>query len=300
MPVPALMSILQVGTQTLITHRFREIDRRMMENPTLRASNRTGQFFVGGVRQYPVMSDTPNNNSGDGSQGEPPQGGQPSTAEGHGTQAQDNQPQSGQAAGGQPVQGQAPQGQPQGGVQPQGQPAQGQAPQGNYQTGPTVSDIFSRNDTLDQIKLGVVMYALVGFGIGLGMFAIGNSLSGGSGFAATLGSGLAVIGTIGVPIAVSAVLALLLGREIGDELSDLQDNLVYATAGVTALAGSIVAFLLSWIMLGLGTGSITFDGLLVPVILAGIGAAIIAVGTIWTEENFLGPSGAPPQGRQQY
>ncbi|WP_340102060.1 hypothetical protein [Salinibaculum salinum] len=244
------------------------------------------------------MSDTPNESSGDGSQGEQPQDGQPpggQVPQEQATGGQRGQPRGGAQPQGQPAGGQVPQGGRQDGAQPQGQP-----PQGNYQTGPSVSDIFSRTDTLDQIKFGVVLYAIVGFGIGLGLFGVGSAFSGGSGLAAQLGASFAVVASVGVPIAATAVLAFFVGREINDELGDLQDNLVFATAGVTAFAGSVVAFLLSWILFGLGTGSINFGDFLLPIILTGIGAAVIAAGTIWADENLLTPSGAPPQGRQQY
>lgn len=227
------------------------------------------------------MSNTPNDGSGNGDQSNQPRGGQPPDGQARDGQSTRNPPQDGRVPGGQPPQGQ-----------------QQRAP---VQTGPSVSDIFSRDDTLDQIKLGVAMYALVGVGVGLGMFGIGSAFSGQSGsLGSALGAAFATAGTIGVPISVSAILAMLLGREIGDELSDLDDNMVFATAGVTALAGSIVTFLISWLLLGLGTGTISFGDLILPIILAGLGAAIIAAGTIWIEENLLEPSGAPSQGRQQY
>lgn len=258
------------------------------------------------------MSDTPNDESGDGSQGDQPQGGQggsqPQGNQGDG-QAQGGQAPGGQAGGqppqgGQPAQGQPPQDQPaQGGAQPQGQAPQGQAQRAPVNTGPSIGDIFSRNDTLDQIKLGVVMYALVGFGLGLPMFGIGSAFTSGSGgsLSSSIGAGFAVLGTIAAPFAISSVLALLVGRSIGDELDDVMDNLVFATAGVTTAAGTIVAYFIAIIMLGLGTGNISFNNLILPIILGAIGSAIIAAGSIWAEENLLGPSGAPPQqGRQQY
>jgi hypothetical protein len=145
------------------------------------------------------------------------------------------------------------------------------------------------------------MYAIVGFGVGLGMFGIGSAFSNASGAASAFASGIAVFGSIGAPLAINSLLAYFIGGEIGDELADIEDNLVFATAGVTALAGSIIAFFLSWIMLGLGAGSVSFNNLILPIILSGIGAAIIAAGRIWVDENLLAPSGVPPQqGRQQY
>lgn len=261
------------------------------------------------------MSDTPNDDSGDGSEGEQSEGGQPEGGQPQGGQPQGGQPQGGRPQGGQPAQGQPQGGQPQGG-QPQGQPAQGQAPQDGAQpqgqpaqgqaqrapvnTGPSVSDIFSRNDTLDQIKLGVVMYAIVGFGVGLPMFGLGSAFTSGGGLSSISGA-FAVLGTIGAPLAVSAALALLVGRNIGEELDDVMDNLVFATAGVTTAAGTIIAYFIAIIMLGLGTGTISFDNLILPIVLGAIGSAIIAAGSIWAEENLLGPSGVPPQqGQQQY
>jgi hypothetical protein len=144
------------------------------------------------------------------------------------------------------------------------------------------------------------MYAIVGFGLGLPMFGIGSAFTGSSGAQAIAG-GFAVLGTIGAPLAVSAALALLIGRNIGEELDDVMDNLVFATAGVTTAVGTIVTYFITIIMLGLGTGSISFNNLILPIILGAIGSAVIAAGTLWAEENLLGPSGVPPQqGQQQY
>lgn len=250
------------------------------------------------------MSDTPNDESGDSNQGEQPDGSQGGQSAG----GRGGQPQG--QAGGQPAQGQpqagAPQGQPQG-QRPQGQAPQGQAPQGQAQrapvnTGPSIGDIFSRKDTLDQIKLGVVMYAIVGFGLGLGLFGIGSaysSIAGGS-FTGQFAQAVAA-STLGAPFVLSAVLGFILSEQISDELEDVATNLVLATTGVTALAGTLVVVILDIIMIGIGTGSISFNNLILPMVLAAIGSAIIAAGRIWAEENLLGPSGAPPQqGGQQY
>jgi hypothetical protein len=168
-------------------------------------------------------------------------------------------------------------------------------------TGPGIGDIFSRNDTLDEIKFGVALYALVGFGIGLPMFALGSAAGGSQGLQG-LGAAIAAAGSVGAPIAVSAVLGLLLGDRIGEELSEIPDNLVLATAGVVGVAGGIITFLISWVMLGIGAGSVSFNNFILPLVLTAIGAAIIAVGRIWIEENLIGqsvPAQQPPQ-QQQY
>lgn len=105
------------------------------------------------------MSETPNEEQGDGSQSGQPEGGQP-----QGVQQQNGQPQGGH---GQPQGRQAP---PQGG-QPQGQPAPAQ-------TGPSVGDIFSRPDTMTEIKVGIAVFAMIGAGLGIGVLLIGGIAEG--------------------------------------------------------------------------------------------------------------------------
>ena len=256
------------------------------------------------------MSDTPNNDSGDGSQGEQPQGGQPQSGQSAGGQSPGGQPTGGQPQGGQapqgqaaggPPQGQPPQGQaPQGGTQPQGQAPQGQTQRAPVNTGPSVGDIFSRKDTLDQIKLGVVLYAIVGFGMGLGLFGLGTAFSNPSSLSGAFQAAGIIAGGFAIPIAVSAVMGALIGRQQSEELSDVEETLVFATAGVTSAVGALVVYILSILLLGLGSGNISFNNMIIPMITTALGAAVISVATVWAEENLLGPSGTPPQGPQQY
>lgn len=221
-----------------------------------------------------------------------------------GGQAQGGQPQGGQAGSGQ-AGGQAGGGQAQGGQHghAQGQPQGGYQGQQQVQTGPSVGDIFSRPDTMSQIKLGVVLFALVGVGAGLALFGVGNSFApsggGGGGFAGALAGAVLGPAMLVVPIAFSVVVAVFLGFRQEEALEDTPDNLVYATAAVTSAIGALVAFLISWILGGLGVGNVSFNGVFVPMLMTAIGAAVVAAGIIWTVRSFMQSSG-PQAAQQQY
>lgn len=234
------------------------------------------------------MSERPDNNGGAGGSGgqdQQPAGGQP----------QGGQPQ-GQQGGGQPQGGQPQGGQPQGG-QPQGQPQGGQ-PQGGYQqggaaapTGPSVGDIFSRQDTMAEIKQGVVWFALVGAGVGVAVFLNGI-------LADTTDPGYFValmvyLGSFAFP----PLIGLLVASRQSDTLTAPPENLRYATAGATGAAGGIVFILITTILavIGLDSGSgggsgnffsaPGFGDIILPMILIAIGAAVTAAGFLYVEDN---------------
>lgn len=254
----------------------------------------TGQIFVEGARQYSVMSDTPNNNSGDGSQGEQPQGGQPQGGQPAGGQG--GQPQGGQG-GGQPPGGQAPGGQAPGGQPPQGgaqgQP-QGQAPRGNYQTGPSVTDIFNRQDTQAEIKIGVAIFALVGVGVGLSVFL--NGIIADTADPGYVIAAFGYLASFALPPLVSAVVAL---RQ-RDTLAEVEQTLRLATAGTTGAAGGfvmvIISTILSIVSLDTGAGA-SLLGLpeigdaILPAILVAIASGVTAAGIVWVMNNLL-PNGS--------
>lgn len=253
----------------------------------------SGQIFVEGVRHYSVMSDTPNDDSGDGSEGEQSEGGQPEGGQPQGGQPQGGQPQGGQG-GGQPSQGQ-PQGQaPQGGAQPQGQAPQGQ-PQGQAQrapvnTGPSVGDILNRRDTKGEIKIGVAIFALVGAGVGLAIFL--NAI-----IADTTDPGytIAVFGylaSFALPPLVSAIVAF---RQ-QEQLADIDQTLRLATAGATGAAGGLVMILVTTILsiISLDTGQggqllgiPEFGDVILPAILIAIASGVAAAGIVWALNNLL-------------
>lgn len=244
------------------------------------------------------MSDTPNDQSGDGSEGK--QQGRQS----QGGQSQGSQPPGGQARGGQPASGQTESGQSQADQsweqsedqsgqppgqsnQPQGQPPRG----GAAQTGPSVGDIFSRPSTKGEIQIGVAVFALVGVGIGLGVLLSGSLSDMGVGFAT-----FALLGSLALAPPIAGVLALRQAEELGDE----PDNLRYASAGVTAFAGGLVMYIVEFVLalIGLPTvsgastaGAPELGTILLPIIVIAIGAAVTAAGVVWAVDN-LGASGA--------
>lgn len=231
------------------------------------------------------MSDTPNDSSGDGTQGEQPEDGQPPGGQaprGQATGGQGAQPQ------GQPPAGQA----PQGGAQPQGQP-----PQANYQTGPSITDIFNRPTTMGEMKTGVAIFAIIGFGLGLGVMLTGSLSTTGQVFAA-----LALLGSFSLAAPIAGLLAL---RQ-ADALEDQPDNFKYATAAVTGFAGSLVMYIIVFVFALIGLPSSngsTISGaapelgdVFVPIIVIALGAAVTAAGVLWALDNLRVGNASPAHG----
>lgn len=226
------------------------------------------------------MSDTPDEESSGQSTGGQSQGGRQS-----GGQAQGGQAPGGQAGGGQAPAGQAAGGQ-YGGQQPQ------------YNTGPGVGDIFSLPETMAEIKFGLVAFGLVGLGSGLGLLGISAGM-GGSGFGAAMAAIGAISSLMAVPIAICSVLAYVIGVRQSDKLESQPGNIAYATAAVTSGLGSIVAFLLAALLTMAGAGAFGFGGVLLPLIMTAVGAAVISAGVVWANRSLLAPSrGVPAQQRQ--
>ncbi len=237
------------------------------------------------------MSDSPDEQ--DGEQSDPP--------DDESEPVESSQPQAEQPEGGQPHAGPTQGGQPQGGQPQGGQPQAGQ-PQGAYQAqqpapaGPTVSDIFSRQDTMARMKEGTVLMAMVGVGL-LVASALGSFISYGQATAVTQGA--LILGP-----AAAAVFAF---RD-ADILGDVPNNLVYATTAVTAVAETLVLVILGMfggiMAAGLGgqqtatvggetvtVGQVNFpagDFFLVGIMVA-VGAALIAVLVVWAKRNVLAP-----------
>lgn len=171
--------------------------------------------------------------------------------------------------------------------------------QQTVQTGPSIGDIFNRQDTMREIKGGVVLFAVLGVGIGLGMFGITNSVSGGAGGFA---GALSLFSLVAIPIVVGVVGALVVSLRQNEELGGVANNLVYGTVGVTAFVGTVVTFVIAWILAGVGGGGVSFDGVFGPMILGALGAAVTGAGTVWTHRGYLADTGGqhrPTEGYQQ-
>lgn len=209
-------------------------------------------------------------------------------------------------AGGQ-AQGGAQGGQPQGGGgaagQPQGGQAAGGSQQGAYQRGPSVTDIFSIKDTMDELKLGVAVFAAVGIGVAIAAI-LTPLIQGAAGLSTTL---VLVMGSLALGPGLGAIIAL---RQEG-ELEDQPNNLVYANTAVTAAAGTAVMAVIGGLGAtvggsiaspsfggggvggGVGAGGGGLGAVLIPLIVVAIGAAITAIVTVWAIRSLLAPSPAP-------
>lgn len=163
--------------------------------------------------------------------------------------------------------GQQPQGGQQGGQPPGGQPpGGGRPPAGGAQGGgPGIGDIFNMDETKDELKSGVALFAAVGVGLGLTML---------------LGDIFEDVQIIGIEsgVMLAPLLAALVALHQVKPLAHLEDNLVYGTAAITTAIGAIVLGLLTWLF-----GEIAFDltpdigDLFLIWVGAAIGSAVAAV-----------------------
>jgi hypothetical protein len=160
------------------------------------------------------------------------------------------------------------------------------------QTGPSIGDIFNRGDTMREIKAGVVLHAVLGVGIGLGMLGVTNSVSGGAGGFA---GAVSLLSLVAIPIVVGVVGAVVASLRQNEELGDVANNLVYGTSAVTGFVGTIVTFIIAWILAG-----VSFDGVFGPMILGALGAAIAGAGTVWTHRGYLADTGRQSRQGEQY
>ncbi|WP_254861809.1 hypothetical protein [Halovivax gelatinilyticus] len=142
-----------------------------------------------------------------------------------------------------------------------------------------MGDIFNREDTKNELKIGVVFFALAGLGVGLGVF-LAEALE--SDFAEMAFYILAAGFTLPV------LVAIVTAQRQASELSELPDNLVLGTAGVTAIAGTLVMGLLLWLF-----GEMAFDNfgdlgdIILPLVGLGIGAGAAAAGMVWVMRNLI-------------
>lgn len=164
------------------------------------------------------------------------------------------------------------------GRQKQGaQDGQPQGRQRQYQRGtPGVGELFNREDTKDELKSGIALFASIAVGLGLGAFLVdilNEPLS--RGFFAS------------IVWAVVPVLGAVVGLRISEELADLPDNLAYGTAAVTGIVGTVVFGLVTWLF-----GELIYEvwagiGDLVELWIGfGIAAAVVAAAAVAIERAF--------------
>jgi len=217
----------------------------------------------------------------------------------------DSSGESGQGGGNHPTGGRG------GGNQPAGQQPQGaNGPPGQqaaYQQGPGIGDIFSRPETVKELKVGLLIYAVISIGLGIGAFGLTTA----GGGASMMAAGFVVLLTMLSPFILSAVIAGFLGLRQARELDEEPENLILGTAAVTGFAGTIVMFVVGFVfsMLaaggsgGGGGGSGAIGQLIVPLLMVCLGAAIAGAGCAWIARNVLAkqprPRSAPASHQQQ-
>lgn len=250
----------------------------------------------------------------DGADDEPPQQDDEDTTQEQ-PPSRDQDPGQGQQGGGQPQgpggagvgagAGAPPQGQqgpPQGG-QPPGQQPQGGYQQGGarqpVQTGPSVGDIFSRPDTKEGIISGVVLYAMFGVGLFVAAFLIPLATS-------VFTMSLMLFGAL----ALGPLLAVVLAERQDEALDSVPDALVYATAAVTAIGGTMAYGIIAAVggaigdSVGSGGGGVITAGFspgdyILGAILVAIAGAVAAVALVALNRTVLADSPAPRGGQRQ-
>lgn len=211
------------------------------------------------------------------------------------------QPQSGQA----PQGGQAPQsGQPPQGGQAAAQSGQayGQGGQQQFQQGPGLLDKLQAPYTFEHIKAAVLLYTVIGAGLGLtgilvgivdsSPISIGGTATGGLGGLGQAMSGLSAIGGLTLPLSGGIYLAAIVAVGVGVRFAagiaeDL--NTTAAAAAVASYAGAFLLWLVGGVLTSIGLDglSVDFGGLLVLSLVGGIGVAAVAAGTVFVERRFV-------------
>ena len=150
---------------------------------------------------------------------------------------------------------------------PRGQPPQGgtHPPAGRppAQQGSGIGDIFNREDTKSQIQSGVVIFVAVGVGLGLTTL-LGDILD-----------DIPIVGWNTGPT-LATIVAVFVAQQQTEALQEIQDNLAYATAAVTAAIGTLVLSLLTWLFAEIADdgGFVSTNPDLGDVFLVWIGAVI--------------------------
>lgn len=143
----------------------------------------------------------------------------------------------------------------------------------------SITDIFSKPNTKNQLKAVVVLYAAVGVGIGISVFMLMQSVQSG-------GFGGSIIGFAGVVSA--AVVGPALGGPIGLHVTSTlrgeeKTDMIFATAGVGAFGGHVLMLIIASIIIFTAASSTSgsLGEVFVPIIIGGLGAAVAAVGSAY-------------------
>lgn len=181
-----------------------------------------------------------------------------------------------------------------GGGQSQGA-HQGTAPQGGYQTGPNLSDVLNVPATVTEIKIGLVVYAAIAIGLGIGAFGLMTVGGTSTGFNAT--ALFVVFVTLLSPFFLGAAIAGVLGLRHARVLADQPQNLLLGTAAVTGFAGTIVMFVVGFVFSVLAAGGSGSGGggqiadFVLPLLIVCIGAALAGTACAWAGRNILPRAG---------
>lgn len=145
-----------------------------------------------------------------------------------------------------------------------------------------VSEVFQKENTINQIKSALVIFFSTGLGIGLSGFAIIGSAEIRGILAATSIIALALIGP---------VLGVVTGTRIGNTLSDEPPIQAYATTIISAIAGHILYFIVAFILIAANTAaSLAVSDFLAPILVGAIGTAIAGSATVYTVQELDGGS----------
>lgn len=200
-------------------------------------------------------------------------------------------PQQAPAAGheGTPGQHQAPQGQ-----QPQ-QPQQVQQQTQPRQAGPSITDIFSRHDTMQAMKTVIGSFALIGIGTGISGYALVGKYMGGDNLSSGLIGGVIALATLAAIAITGPGIAGVLAIVVDNGLEDLTDQLRYATAAVNGLGGFLVYALLAAVIISLKSNSgngdavIEIGDLIITLATGGVGAALASAGALFIQDKLSAP-----------
>lgn len=160
----------------------------------------------------------------------------------------------------------------------------GQTPRETFETGPGLGEIFNRPEMINELQIGVALNGLMG--VGIAFVALGLSMqSGGGSIGGFFGGSLALIG----PLVLAPLVGVVIGLRQADVLDDQPDNLLYANAAATAIAGTflfmLVSTILGLIVVGSGNLGQAIGQAVLPFIVAAIGAGVVAGGTCWVDRN---------------
>lgn len=225
-------------------------------------------------------------------------GGQDSQASGGGNQPQQSADQPGRQPSQQGYDNRTPQ---EGGQHAQ-QPPAGQP----VHRGPSLTDKLKRPQVLDQIKVTVGTYAVVGAGIGLTGYLILGQLLGGSedSFAASLIGGVAAISITLITVLLGTAIASVFGLRLADDVPE-DDTTTAVASALSCYLGYVLMGLIAVVFVGaqLGGGgggssaqsaasssggfSLKAGKLFVPLLLSGIPAGLVGGAVAYLKRSIV-------------